>query len=220
MGGECGLARASGCQQLQPGCVRGLAACGTAQSHCCPTLVLCCAVLCLLACLPGHLRLLKMPCQSRLYCAVRTAAGLATYGYKIMRVLGVKMTRLTNTRGKARRGCGAPGNMSQAACGGQRAAGSGRLAVSPQEAGRRQAGRQPAACCLPAGQCLPPSACRLLRGAGGRCGHHRRLPLRTPPLHHPLVSSRAKPVRDCWPRWLGADGGAPPLMLEHRAAWQ
>lgn len=27
-------------------------------------------------------------------------AGLATYGWKIMRVLGVKMTRLTNTRGK------------------------------------------------------------------------------------------------------------------------
>ena len=30
-------------------------------------------------------------------------AGLATYGAKIMRVLGVKMTRLTNSRGK----CGA-----------------------------------------------------------------------------------------------------------------
>lgn len=29
------------------------------------------------------------------------ALGLATYGYKIMRVLGVKMTRLTNSRGAA-----------------------------------------------------------------------------------------------------------------------
>lgn len=26
--------------------------------------------------------------------------GLATYGYKIMRVLGVKMTKLTNSRGE------------------------------------------------------------------------------------------------------------------------
>lgn len=33
--------------------------------------------------------------------------GLATYGYKIMRVLGVKMTKLTNSRGELQRGyCG------------------------------------------------------------------------------------------------------------------
>jgi hypothetical protein len=46
---------------------------------------------------------LRLCCKRVIHVLHVPPAGLATYGAKIMRVLGVKMTRLTNTRGK----CGA-----------------------------------------------------------------------------------------------------------------